>query len=54
MIMSFTRGSFSFHSRRWTTMAVIDLNKQTSEIIALAQKIGEEQKFLFINTFKRY
>ena len=35
-------------------MAAIDLNRQASEIIALAQKSGAEQNFLFITTFKRY
>ena len=35
-------------------MATIDLNKQASKIIEMAQKSGAEQNFLFITTFKRY
>ena len=35
-------------------MAAIDLNKQANIIIAMAQKSGAEQNFLFLTTFKRY
>lgn len=34
--------------------STIDLNKKAQEILAIAEKHGVEQNFLFITTFKRY
>lgn len=35
-------------------MAKVDLNEQAKEIIAIAEKHGVEQNFLFLTCFKRY
>lgn len=32
----------------------IDLNEQAQKILEAAQKVGAEQNFLFLTTFKRY
>jgi predicted secreted Zn-dependent protease len=37
-----------------TARVIVDLNRQAQKIVEAAQKIGVEQNFLFLTTFKRY